>query len=239
MLSVMKRELRAYFYTPVGYVFTAIFWVLGASFFLLYNLMAASADLSSMFGNLSYLFMLIVPLLTMRLFSEEKRQKTDQLFYCSPTALASIVAGKFFAAMTVLVIALLGTGVYVGILLSRTMLVFGMLAAHYLSFLLLGAGYIAVGVLMSALTDSQVTAAVLTLAVNMLLQLVEMSAADMVVPYLPFLPELLGCIALNSRYASLTSGVIYPTDVGYFLVFVTVLLSATVWVLARRRVKRR
>ena len=64
MLSVMKRELRAYFYTPVGYVFTAIFWVLGASFFLLYNLMAASADLSSMFGNLSYLFMLIVPLLT-------------------------------------------------------------------------------------------------------------------------------------------------------------------------------
>ena len=138
MLSVMKRELRAYFYTPVGYVFTAIFWVLGASFFLLYNLMAASADLSSMFGNLSYLFMLIVPLLTMRLFSEEKRQKTDQLFYCSPTALASVVAGKFFAAMTVLVVALLGTGVYVGILLSRTALSFGMLAAHYLSFLLLG-----------------------------------------------------------------------------------------------------
>ena len=239
MLSAIKRELRAYFYTPVGYVFIAIFWVLGASFFFLYNIMAASADLSSMFGNLSYLFMLIVPLLTMRLFSEERRQKTDQLFYCSPTSLAAIVTGKFLAAVMVLMIALLGTGVYVGILLSRTTLSWGMLAAHYLGFLLLGAGYIAVGVLMSALTESQVTAAVLTLAVNMLLQLVEMSAADMVVPYLSFLPDLLGCIALNTCYAQITTGVIYPTDVGYFLVFTTVLLSATVWVLACRRLKRR
>ena len=72
MFSVMRREWRAYFVTPVGYVFIAIFWLLGAAFFFLYNILAASADVGSLFGNLSYLFMLIVPLLTMRLFSEEK-----------------------------------------------------------------------------------------------------------------------------------------------------------------------
>lgn len=77
MLGVIRKEWRAYFFTPTGYVFIAIFWLLGAAFFFLYNILAASADLSSLFGNLSYLFMLIVPLLTMRLLSEERRQKTD------------------------------------------------------------------------------------------------------------------------------------------------------------------
>ena len=103
MLSVICKEWRSYFFTPTGYVFVAIFWLLSTAFFFLYNILAATADLSALFGNLSYLFMLIVPLLTMRLFSEERRQKTDQLFYCSPVSLLSVVGGKFLAAMGVLV----------------------------------------------------------------------------------------------------------------------------------------
>ena len=67
MLSVLKREMRQYFHTPIGYVFVTIFWLLGAVFFFLYNILSGTSDLGEMFGNLSYLFMLIVPLLTMRL----------------------------------------------------------------------------------------------------------------------------------------------------------------------------
>ena len=239
MLSIIRKEWRSYFFTPTGYVFVAIFWLLGTAFFFLYNVLAASADLSSLFGNLSYLFMLIVPLLTMRLFSEERKQKTDQLFYCSPVSLLSVVGGKFLAAMGVLAVSLLGTGLYLVILAQRADLAAGMIFAHYLAFLLLGGSYIAVGVFMSALTDSQITAAVLTLAANMLLQLVEMSSATMVMPYLPFLPALMKCIALNQRYAQIASGVILPTDIGYFLAFTAVFLAATVAVLARRKQKRR
>lgn len=239
MLSVIRREWRAYFFTPTGYVFVAIFWLLGAAFFFLYNLMAASAALTSLFGNLSYLFMLIVPLLTMRLFSEERRQKTDQLFYCSPTPLTAIVLGKFLAAVAVLGLSLVGTGLYLVLLARLTPLSLGVVAAHYLAFLLLGSCYIAVGLLMSAVTDSQVTAAVLTLAVNMLLQLLEMSSANLVTPFLPFLPALLQAVALNSHYAQVASGVIYPTDVGYFLLFAAVCLSLTVAVLVHRKHKRR
>lgn len=239
MLSIIRKEWRSYFFTPTGYVFIAIFWLLGTAFFFLYNILAASADLSALFGNLSYLFMLIVPLLTMRLFSEERKQKTDQLFYCSPISLLSVVGGKFLAALGVLAVSLLGTGLYLVILAQRTALAPGMILAHYLAFLLLGGSYIAVGLFMSALTDSQITAAVLTLAMNMLLQLLEMSAGTMTVPWLPFLPALMQCITLNQRYAQIASGVIYPTDIGYFLAFTAVFLAATVVVLARRKQKRR
>lgn len=239
MLSIIRKEWRSYFFTPTGYVFIAIFWLLGTAFFFLYNILAASADLSALFGNLSYLFMLIVPLLTMRLFSEERKQKTDQLFYCSPVSLLSVVGGKFLAALGVLAVSLLGTGLYLVILAQRTALAPGMVLTHYLAFLLLGGSYIAVGLFMSALTDSQITAAVLTLAMNMLLQLLEMSAGTMTVPWLPFLPALMQCITLNQRYAQIAGGVIYPTDIGYFLAFTAVFLAATVVVLARRKQKRR
>jgi len=239
MLSIIRKEWRSYFFTPTGYVFVAIFWLLGAAFFFLYNILAATADLSALFGNLSYLFMLIVPLLTMRLFSEERKQKTDQLFYCSPASLLAVVGGKFLAAMGVLAVSLLGTGLYLVILAQRADLAAGMVFSHYLAFLLLGGSYIAVGLFMSALTDSQITAAVLTLAMNMLLQLLEMSAGTMSSPFLPFLPSLMQLISLNQRHAQIATGVIHPTDVGYFLAFTSVFLAATVLVLARRKQKRR
>lgn len=239
MTGIIRREWRAYFCTPVGYVFIAIFWLLGSAFFFLYNVLAASADLSALFGNLSYLFTLISPLLTMRLLSEERRQRTDMLYITSPTPLSSVLAGKFLAALGVLTVSLLGTGLYVGILAVRVPLSVGSIAAHYIAFMLLGAAILSVGMLMSALTESQVTAAVLTLAVNMLLQLAEMSAASLTTPALPFLPTLLDAIALNRRYAQIASGVIRPTDAGYFIVFTTVNLMMTGLALTRRRQRRR
>ena len=239
MPGIIRREWRAYFCTPVGYVFIAIFWLLGAAFFFLYNVLAASADLSALFGNLSYLFMLISPLLTMRLFSEERRQKTDLLYVCSPTPLASVVLGKFFSALGVLAVSLLGTGLYLLLLAQRAPLYPGMIFSHYLAFMLLGGATLSVGVLMSALTESQITAAVLTLAVNMLLQLAEMASASASAPLVPFLPQVLDAIALNQRYAQIASGVIRPTDVAYFALFTTVMLLLCGLVLVRRGQRRR
>lgn len=239
MRSALKREMRQYFCTPMGYVFVTIFWLLGAAFFFLYNIAQGSSDLSEMFGNLSYLFTLLVPLITMSLFSTERRLKTDVLHFCTPTPLGAVVMGKFCAALCVLAIALAGTGVYAAILSRYATLRVGMLAAHYLGFFLLGACYISVGSLMSALTESQIVAAVLTFAVNMLLQLAEMVAPSVYVPYLPFVSNLLKAAALNSHYSSFTSGIISPTDLGYFIVFQTVMLSLTVYALRRRQLVRR
>ncbi len=239
MFSVMKRELRQYFCTATGYVFVVIFWLLGTAFFFLYNIAQGSSDLSELFGNLSYLFMLLIPLITMSLLSADRRLKSDVLYFCTPTPLWAIVMGKFFAALAVLLIALLGTGVYAGVLDYLAGQSAGMLFAYYGGLFLLGACYIGVGILMSAFTESQIVAAVLTLAVNMLLQLAEMIAPTVYVPYLPFVSNILKAAALNTHYASFASGVILPTDVGYYVLFLTVMLSLTVYVLRRKQLVRR
>lgn len=235
MTSVFWRELKQYFLTPTGYVFTGIFWLLGAAFFFLYNVLAASSDLSALFGNMSYLFMMIVPLLTMRLLSEERRSRTVQLLYCAPTSLARVVLGKFLAACAVLLVALAGTFLYVAVIGRYARVYAGFVFSNYLGFFLLCACYIAVGLLMSAVTQSQITAAVLTFGANMLLQLLEMIAPTLHVPYLPFLPDLLGALSLNARYADFKGGMIKPASVAYYAGFVAVALGLTVYLMDRRR----
>lgn len=235
MLCVLQKELRQYFVTPIGYVFTGIFWLLGAVFFFLYNIMSSSSDLSALFGNMSYLFMMIVPLLTMRLLSEERRNRTDQLLCCSPTGLVSIVLGKFFAACTVLLIALLGTLLYVSIMHRYAPIYAGLVFSNYIGFFLLCSCYIAIGLLMSAITESQITAAVLTFGANMLMQLLEMIAPTLHVPYMPFLPSLLSGLSLYTHYASFTSGIIPIASALYYVAFVCVVLCITVLVLNRQR----
>ena len=235
MMSIFRRELAQYFLTPAGYVFTCIFWLLGAVFFFLYNVLASSSDLSALFGNMSYLFMMIVPLLTMRLLSEERRSRTMPLLYCAPVSLASVVLGKFLAALAMLLVALAGTSLYVAVIARYARVYVGLILSNYLGFFLLCACYIAVGVLMSALTESQITAAVLTFGTNMLLQLLEMIAPSLHVPYLPFLPDLLGCISLYAHYDDFTSGIVRPASIAYYAGFAAVTLSLTVYVLNKRR----
>lgn len=235
MISIFRREIAQYFLTSAGYVFTGIFWLLGAVFFFLYNVLAASSDLSAMFGNMSFTFMMIVPLLTMRLLSEERRGRTMQLLYSAPVSLTSVVLGKFLAACAVLLVALAGTSLYVAVIARYARVYAGLIFSNYLGFFLLCACSIAVGVLMSALTESQITAAVLTFGANMLLQLLEMIAPSLHVPYLPFLPDLLRCISLYTHYDAFTSGLVRPASIAYYMGFVTIVLSLAVYILSKRR----
>ena len=113
MLAIWKREVQNYFLTPIGYVFMGVFLLCGGVFFFLYNIASTSSDLTTLFGNMSYLFMLVMPILTMRLLSEEKRTKTDQLLLTSPCSISDIVVGKFLAAVTVLFTTMVFMLVYV------------------------------------------------------------------------------------------------------------------------------
>ena len=84
MRAIWKREMQNYYLTPIGYVFMGIFLLLGGLMFFLGNVMSMTPSVATLLGNLNYIFMLTVPILTMRLFSEEKRTKTDQLLITSP-----------------------------------------------------------------------------------------------------------------------------------------------------------
>lgn len=169
MRAIYKKELKIYFNTMIGFAFIAFIVFLVSMFFCLYNLKAGNAAFSTSLNGVSFIFFIIMPILTMRIMAEEKKQKTDQLLYTAPVTITGIVLGKFFAMLTVLLIpsALFMTYPLILSLYGKTST---SLTADYiaiLGFVLFGALYLAIGLFISTLTESQVIAAVLTFGVLM------------------------------------------------------------------------
>ena len=104
MKTIWRREWRAYFLTPVGYVFIGVFLAVSSVLFFLEILAPRSGDLPTFYGSMSYLWMLLSPILTMRLLAEERQKRTDQLLLTSPVSLPAIVLGKYLAAVSVLLL---------------------------------------------------------------------------------------------------------------------------------------
>ena len=102
MNAVWKREMQSYFLTPVGYVFMGVFLALSGLMFYMMNLAPRSSDVLLLLGQLSFIWMLLSPVLTMRLLAEERHQKTDQLLLTSPVPVAGVVLGKYLAAVAVM-----------------------------------------------------------------------------------------------------------------------------------------
>jgi ABC-2 type transport system permease protein len=164
MLAVFKRELRAYFSSPIGFVVIGLFLFMSAIFFAASNLLGASSEYNGLLSTMAFIFLFIVPILTMRLLTEEKRQHTDQMLVTSPLSVTAIVIGKYLAAVAVFLIMLLVT-----VLFPVMMSFFSLLGLEwwkilggYIGLFLLGAAFIAVGLFFSSLTESQIVAAVAT-----------------------------------------------------------------------------
>ncbi|MCL2357125.1 MAG: ABC transporter permease [Defluviitaleaceae bacterium] len=179
MIAIYKKEMRAYFTQMPGYVFLAIFLLLAGVFFTILNVRGASGNFHFVLGEITIFFFILIPTLTMRLFSEEARQKTDQLLFTSPLTVSAIVLGKFFAALSLF---LLGTAatVILPVLLGRHgELPVSQIAGTYAGFFLLGAACIAIGVLISVLTENQIVAAVGTMAAVFVMFIMEAIALAM------------------------------------------------------------
>jgi ABC-2 type transport system permease protein len=162
MFAVFKRELRAYFQTSIGFIYMGLFLLLTGLFFTFGNLISQSSQFTNFLGSILMIYLFAVPLLTMRLFSEEKRQKTDQLLLTSPVSIAGIVCGKFLAALTVYVSTLLITVVYAVVIKVYGDLQTWETLGSYIGFIFLGAAYISVGLFISAGTENQLTAALIS-----------------------------------------------------------------------------
>lgn len=170
MLAILKKELRGYFNTVIGFAFIAFLVFLVSAFFCLFNIYAGNAVFSTSLNGVSFVFFIIMPILTMKIMAEEKKQKTDQLLYTAPVKITSIVMGKFFAMLTLLLIPAILFMTY-----PLIMTLYGKssasMATDYiaiLGFVLFGALYLAVGLFISTITESQVIAAVLTFIVLIL-----------------------------------------------------------------------
>lgn len=162
MLAIYKKELRSYFTSMIGYVFIAVFLVIIGVFFFLNNLLSRVANFEYTIANVSFIFVLLVPLLTMRLMAEENKQKTDQLLLTSPVTARDIVMGKFLAVFTILLMVIAVISTYPLIMSLYGEVPYAASYSSVIGFVLLGGAYLALGLFLSSLTDSQVVAAVIT-----------------------------------------------------------------------------
>ena len=234
MGAVFRRELRAFFTNPIGYVVLAVIYCVAGYFFFHYNLSVNNADMTSVFVQLFSVVMLALPFLTMRLFSEEKRQKSDQALFTAPVSLTGIVLGKFFATLVLFIIGLSITLVF-GVVLAfgKAIPDWTMIIGNYLGLALVGGLIIAIGILVSALTESQVIAAVGTLALSVLLLLVDL--INVLFSSFAWLAKATEFLSITSRYADFALGLIYYDNVFFFLSLQALFLFLTVRVLDKRR----
>ena len=233
MLAIYRRELQGYFYSPIAYVFMGIFMLVSGIFFSLTNIMSGQAAFNGMLSSLTFLFMLIVPVLTMRLLSEERKNKTDQLLLTSPLSITSMILGKYFAALTVFLLTLV-----VSFIFPITLFMYGHpsiaeIVTGYIGFFLMGSALIAVGVFMSSLSENQVTSAVSTFGVLLLLWI----GGQAIIPLVSvgWIVSILQWFSVYDRFAPFAQGLLSITQIFYYISFAAVFVFLTIRTVERRR----
>ena len=162
MLAIYKRELKSYLTSMVGYLFMFLVLLIAGIYFSAYQLSAAYPKFEYTLNAMTFVFLIAVPILTMRVLAEERKQKTDQLLLTSPVSVSGIVMGKYLALVTIYAIPIAVLATYPLIMSKFGTVAFGSAYTALLGFFLLGSANIAIGVFFSAITESQVIAAVLT-----------------------------------------------------------------------------
>ena len=220
MNTIRKREMQGYFYTPVGYVFIGVFLTVSSVLFYMQILRQRSGDLPNFIAEMCYLWMLLCPILTMRLLAEEKQKKTDQLLLTSPVSLPGIVIGKYLAAVTVLLIT------------AGLTLLFALVVAIY------GRVYpaeLAVDLFLSGCAATPVTAAVLAFGANFLMWILDLLENAVQAEWLS---EAMRFLSLYRRNEPFMMGQLSFAGILFDLSFIAAFLALTVWHLDRKRYGR-
>lgn len=173
MKAIYKRELNSYFHSMLGYVFVAFLTAITGIYFMVYNLNIGYPYFAYTLSGMLFILMIAVPVLTMRCFAEERKSKTDQLLLTSPVSLLQIVLGKYLAMVTVFAVPNMIFCIYPLIIKTQGTAYLAVDYAAILVFFLLGCVYIAIGMFLSSLTESQIIAAVSTFAVLIVLFLMQ------------------------------------------------------------------
>ncbi len=231
MFAIFKRELKSYFYSPIAYALIGLFILLSSVFFLLINLSQQYADFTGNLSTMGFLLLFIVPILTMKILAEDRKNGTEVLLVTSPASIANIVVGKFLATFSVFMVMTGITFIYPILLAIYGKPPFAQLVGAYIGFILLGAAFISVGVFASALTENQVVAAIIAFV-----SLIIMWLMDSIASYVGGIPaKVLSWLSLLSRYNDFTAGILNLSPIIYYLSFTAVFIFLTIQVIERRR----
>jgi ABC-2 type transport system permease protein len=223
--AVLRREFKAYFYTPLGYVFIGAYWLFTGFFFFNYNLYGNSNDLRLLFGVLFTVTLFLVPILTMRLLSEDRKMKTDFIFLMSPLSGTAVITGKYLAALCVYLLAMSGVLAVSLVVEAVSEAEWPVIIGHFTGLFLLGGALIAIGLFISALTENQIIAAIGGYCVGFLMMLLDGVAGILSENSLAGVLKLM---SFRTRYEYFTLGIlgidhmVYFISVSAFFVFLTV-----------------
>jgi len=230
MLAVFKKELKTYFFTLSGWVFLAVFLLISGALFAIQMVFPGNSEYSGFLAGLLFIYLFVIPLLTMRIFTDEVRFRTDQLLLTGPSSLWGIVLGKYLAALSVYLITVVITILYPVLLSFHGKLDWPVIAGAYVGLILLGGAFIAIGIFISQISEGVVSAAVLTFCAIIVTFIIDFLRPSMPVSELSgliWIAMLLG-IFLFWLY---TSGKNTVITLAAALLFTLILL--TVWFVSR------
>lgn len=224
MWTVFKKELKSYFLSPIGYIAVGLFLVIYSVFFFLTTIQYGEVDLGNLYyATARYGLLLIIPILTMRMFAEERKTGTEQLLLTSPRSITAIVLGKFLAAVAVVLITLIISFMYFVIVSFFGKANIVTVLVTMLGFLLLGMAAVSIGMLASSITENQIIAAILTIAF-------------LVIPW--FLPDInaaFSSINLMDKFMKFPYGLISITDTIGLISFTIMCILITILFMKRRK----
>jgi len=248
--AICKREIKSYFYSPIAYVVIVMFGVIAGWFFftsmsfysllsfqsmqnpyIRYQLNLTEMVIRPMFGNISIIMLLMLPVVTMRLFSEEKKTGTIELLLTYPVSDLQALLGKYIAALCVFLVMLLFTIVYAFLMAWFGTPESGPLITAYIGLLLMGASFIALGLFASSLTENQIVAAIIAFGALLLFWVVGWAAS---ITHGTF-ADLLRFISITDHFDNFAKGVLDTSDLVYYATFIIFFLFLTLRVLDSKR----
>ena len=233
MKAVFKREFRAYFQSPIAYVAIGAFFFVASLLNVIGNLLIGDGDFVNILSNLTLALIVITPILTMRIMSDDRKNGTEVLLVTSPTTTLEVVLGKYLAALCVFLI-MVGTSTIFPMITSiYGSPSFAAIFSCYVGFILLGASYLAIGVFASSLTENQIVSALVTLVF-----IIFMFVIDALVAVIGgWFGTALSWLSLLSRFDPFSLSVLSLTSIFYYITFVAVFLFITMVSMDRRRWK--
>lgn len=236
MTAIFKREFKSYFTTPVGLIFlTAVYFFLGLNFADLYS--SGRPQIHLLIAKMSSIILYLVPILTMRIISVDRKQKVDQILLTSPIKLTSIVLGKFLSALSVFAISLTPTIIFELIFISKAKeasiaVPFSYYAYSLFGILLLGGALIAIGMFISSLYESTAVCAILTLAINVLVSFFPLFAKTVSVNWVA---KVFTFLSFSNRFESFSANIFSFADIFYFISLIAIFLFLSVCSLEKKR----
>lgn len=224
ILAILKRELKAYFYSPIAYVVYALFLVLSGFFFSLLLFSSRQATLQPLMYNIVVTLLFFAPLLTMKLFAEERKLGTLEMLMTKPVRDFEVVLGKFLAAFSFYMLMLVTTLVYVGVVIRFGSPDIGPIVTGYVGLLFVGAAFIALGTFASTLTENQIIAAVITFSLSLLFWILNWLSGNFGLPS----ESIFSQISLSFHFDDFVKGVVDWRSVVFYASFIFFWIFATV-----------